>query len=271
MTQLADGGFGVSNHNGYYHVGGLNSGDYELFFQPCGKSASALAAELGPQLVHVTAPKKTGGIVTDVPKGATINGSVLAGAPAAPAAGACIEAIQADGAGFNLSGAAQDGTYSITNLPAGDYQVEFGDPTCSVSDPSLASQWYQNKATEPTATLIPITAGSTTTLATATLGADGSIGGTVRASGGAALAGACVAATATGLGTAPIYTSTAANGTYSIVDLQPGQYKVQFSSGCGATGYKTQWWNNKPTRTTATVITVTGATTTTGISATLHK
>jgi len=271
VTQLADGGFGVSNHNGYYHVGGLNSGDYELFFQPCGKSASALAAELGPQLVHVTAPKKTGNIVTDVPKGATISGSVLAGSPAAPAPGACIEAIQADGTGFNLSNAALDGTYSITNLPPGDYQVEFGDPTCSVSDPSLASQWYQNKATEPTATLIPITAGSTTTLATATLGTDGSITGTVRASGGAALGGVCVAATATGLGTAPIYTSTAANGTYSIVDLQPGHYKVQFSSGCGAAGYKTQWWNNKPTRTAANVITVTAATTTTGIGATLHK
>jgi hypothetical protein len=271
VTQLADGGFGISNRNGYYHVGGLNTGDYELFFQPCGRSANALAAEVGPRLVHVTAPKKTGGVVTDIPKGATISGTVLAGSAAAPAAGACIEAIQANGAGFNLSNAALDGSYSMANLPAGDYQVFFGDPTCSFSDPNLASQWYQNKTTEPTATLIPITAGSTTTLATATLGTDGSISGTARASGGGALGGVCVAATATGLGAAPVYTSTASNGTYSIVDLQPGHYKVQFSSGCGAAGYKTQWWNNKPTRTAANVITVTAATTTTGIGATLHK
>jgi hypothetical protein len=270
-TQLAEFGFGISNRNGYYHVPGLNSGDYELFFQPCGRSANALAAELGPQLVHVTAPKKTGGLVTDVPKGATISGTVLAGSPTpAPAAGACVEAIQANGGGFNLSNTGLDGTYSISNLPPGDYQVFFADPTCSFGDPNLASQWYQNKATEPTATLIPIAAGSTTTLATATLGTDGAITGTVRGPGGAALGGVCVAATATGFGTVPVYTSTAANGTYSVIDLQPGRYKVQFSSGCGATGYKTQWWNDKLTRSAANVITVTAATTS-GIGATLRR
>jgi len=271
VTQLAEFGSGISNRNGYYHVPGLNTGDYELFFQPCGRSANALAAELGPQLVHVTAPKKTGGLVTDVPKGATIKGTVLAGSPPAPAGGVCVEAIQANGGGFNLSNTALDGTYSISNLPPGDYQVFFADPTCSFSDPTFASQWYQNQATEPTATLIPIAAGSTTTLATATLGTDGAITGTVRGSGGGALGGVCVAATATGFGTVPVYTSTAANGTYSVVDLQPGRYKVQFSSGCGAAGYKTQWWNDKPTRSAADVITVTAATTTSGIGATLHK
>jgi hypothetical protein len=271
VTQLAEFGFGISNRNGYYHVPGLNSGDYELFFQPCGRSAKALAAELGPQLVHVTAPKKTGGLVTDVPKGATISGTVLAGSPTpGSAAGACVEAIQANGGGFNLSNTGLDGTYSISNLPPGDYQVFFADPTCSFGDPNLASQWYQNKATEPTATLIPIAAGSTTTLATATLGTDGAITGTVRGPGGAALGGVCVAATATGFGTVPVYTSTAANGTYSVIDLQPGRYKVQFSSGCGATGYKTQWWNDKLTRSAANVITVTAATTS-GIGATLRR
>ncbi len=271
VTQFADSGAGITSLKGYYHIPGLNSGDYELYFEPCGRGADALAAELGPQLIHVTAPKKTGAVVTDVPKGATISGSVLAGSPATPAAGACVEAIQANGAGFGESNAALDGTYSITNLPPGDYQVFFGDPTCSYSDPNLASQWYQDKTTEPTATLVPIAAGSKTTIATATLVTDGSITGTVTASGGGALGGVCVAATATGFGTVPVYTSTAASGTYSVVDLQPGNYKVQFSSGCGAAGYKVQWWNDKPTRSAADVITVTTATTTTGIGAALHK
>jgi Carboxypeptidase regulatory-like domain len=271
ITQLAEFGSGFSNHNGYYRIPGLNSGDYELFFQPCGNPANAYAAVLGPQLVHVTAPKKTGGVVTDVPLGATISGTVLAGSPTAPAAGACIEAIQADGAGFGESNAAIDGTYSITNLPPGNYQVLFGDPGCSYSDADLATQWYQDKTTEPTATLVPIATGSKTALTTATLVTDGSISGTVTASGGGALGGVCVAATPTGFGTVPVYTSTAANGTYSVVDLQPGSYKVQFSSGCGAAGYKTQWWNDKPTRAAANVITVTAATATTGIGAALHK
>jgi len=271
ITQLAEFGGSVSNRNGYYRITGLNTGDYELYFQPCGNGSNSLAAELGPQLVHVTAPKLTGGVVTDIPVGATISGTVLAGSPAAPAAGACIEAIQANGAGFNESNAALDGTYSITNLPPGDYQVFFGDPTCSYSDPNLDSQWYQDKTTEPTATLIPITAASTTTLATATLGTDGSISGTVTASGSGPLGGVCVAATETGYGNVPVYTVTAANGTYSVIDLPPANYRVQFSSGCGAAGYKTQWWKDKPTRTLATIITVTAATATTGIGADMRK
>jgi hypothetical protein len=63
---------------------------------------------------------------------------------------------------------------------------------------------------------------------------------------------------------------TAADGTYTLVDLPPGHYKVQFSTGCGDSGFATQWWNNAPSAQTATSISVSAAATVTGINAALQ-
>ena len=60
-------------------------------------------------------------------------------------------------------------------------------------------------------------------------------------------------------------------GTYQLADLAPGQYRVEFSSGCGAAGYLTQWWQGAASRQKATLVDVTTGTATTGISAALHK
>jgi len=61
------------------------------------------------------------------------------------------------------------------------------------------------------------------------------------------------------------------SGSYTLLQLPPGRYKVKFSSGCGATGYVTQWWQDAPTRRAATVVTVSAGQTVSGISATLAK
>jgi hypothetical protein len=63
---------------------------------------------------------------------------------------------------------------------------------------------------------------------------------------------------------------TAADGTYALVDLPPCHYKVQFSTGCGDSGFATQWWNNAPSMQTATSISVSAAATVTGINAALQ-
>jgi len=61
------------------------------------------------------------------------------------------------------------------------------------------------------------------------------------------------------------------SGGYSIGDLPAGQYRVEFSSGCGAAGYHAQWWKDRPSAQTATTVTVTAGTATTGIGAVLSK
>ncbi|HEY2078018.1 MAG TPA: hypothetical protein VGH53_16930, partial [Streptosporangiaceae bacterium] len=61
------------------------------------------------------------------------------------------------------------------------------------------------------------------------------------------------------------------SGGYTLADLTPGRYKVKFSAGCGAAGYVTQWWQQKTSQKTATVIRVGSGQDTSGISATLGK
>lgn len=57
----------------------------------------------------------------------------------------------------------------------------------------------------------------------------------------------------------------------SLVDLQPGRYRVEFSAGCGATGYRTQSWRDASSKQTATAVKVTPGQLVTGISAELER
>jgi hypothetical protein len=119
---------------------------------------------------------------------------------------------------------------------------------------------------------VTVVSGGTVALSPVTLASDGAISGTVTQQAGGALRGVCVAATQTGLVPGlPVYTVTGPTGSYSIIDLQPGSYRVQFSSGCGARGYKTQWWKSESSAITATPVAVTSGTTTTGVSPVLSK
>ena len=56
-----------------------------------------------------------------------------------------------------------------------------------------------------------------------------------------------------------------------MLGLAPGSYEVEFSSGCGATGYKPQWWKSRNSPVGVTLVPVTAGKTTSGISATLHR
>jgi hypothetical protein len=199
---------------------------------------------------------------------------VTAGSPATGggAAGACVEAFSANGDAYNFTNAGLDGTFSVTNLPPDSYRVYVGDPYCSISEPNLSPQWYLGQATELTATPVSVSVAGTTTLASPpTLADDGSVSGSVTGPGGSPLRGVCVGAIASGGATAPVYAVTSSAGTYSISDLPAGHYRVQFSSACGAAGYRTQWWKHETTRKSASIVLVTAGTATTGISADLRK
>ena len=221
----------------------------------------------------MTAPNRAKAGSAAVPVGGSIKGTVVAGSPATGngAAGACVEAFATNGDAYNSTNTGLDGTFRIPNLPAGKYLVYVADPVCSVSEPNLAPQWYLGEPTTSGATAVSVSAGAATTISDATLAQDGSISGTVTGTGHSPLGGVCVAATATVAGSAPAYSVTSGAGGYSVGDLPAGQYRVEFSSGCGAVGYHTQWWKNKPSRQTATIVTVTAGTATTGIGAVLTK
>jgi hypothetical protein len=103
----------------------------------------------------------------------------------------------------------------------------------------------------------------------------GKITGSVTEPPHTAVAGECVTAMPVGKDFAGFYLAdvaiTTKTGGYSLLDLQPGRYKVKFSSGCGGAAFKTQWWRNAGSAAAAKLITVGAGATVSGIDARLRR
>lgn len=266
-------GFGETRKTGAYTVPGLSTGSYTLSFDPC--NDQNLVSVLRSGTVRVTAPHGVRGINATMQPGGVISGSVsLNVAPSRPLSMGCVEAISPHHGveAFGFTG--PNGGYSVNGLATGSYRVLFG----CFGNTGFAPQWYRNKPTESSADPVPVTAGSKTDKINARLrlGGLGAISGHVTRSGGAAVSGECVTAfplhpsNPTFGFVQPEIAVTDRSGAYSLNDLVPGQYKVRFDVGCGATGLATQWWRGASSRAGATVIVVAANATVTGISATLR-
>jgi len=265
---LGDFSQALTDRRGRYAVTGLSTGQYMLEFTPC-SSESALAGQVRPSLVHVVAGRVVTGIDQRLGVGGSLSGAVSGQAAhgSNPAPGACVEVLPLSrtaigGFGFALAG----GSYSVSGLAPGRYQVYFGDPTCSSDAPALAPMFYPGKPL--------VIARQTTTGISATLPLDGGIAGLVRGPGHSPVAGICaqVVPVSGGLnGSASPVIAVTTGGGYTAIDLVPGSYKVRFGSGCGATGYATRWYKNAGTPGRATIVRVSAGTITTGIGITLRR
>jgi Carboxypeptidase regulatory-like domain len=237
---------------------GLNSRTYHLFFTNCNDTAATAANVRRTATVHVSAPRTTAGINAALPVGGSISGTVLAGSPATGQDNVCVNAdpVSAGGLG-NFTSTRQDGRYALTNMRPGKYRVFFATRiNCDDSPNGLVPQWYRAARSRATATTVTVTAGQATAGIDATLAADGGISGTVTAAATAApLTGVCVRAVPQAAGLSASFTASA-DGSYSFVGLIPGKYTVEFSSGCGAVGYTTQWWEDAVSAGSATVLSV---------------
>ena len=200
----------------------------------------------------------------------SISGTVTAAAGGGDVSGICVDALTSDGT-LTLVGSATtaaDGTYAISGLSAGNYDVEFSVSGCGTTG-SYLTQWYNNATSSSTAHVVPVTAGATTASINAAL-ISGAITGTVTAAtGGADLGGICVDVQQTvgaGFGSA----TTRADGTYTVTGLKSGSYSVEFFTGCGNSGnYLTQWYNGQATETSAVPVSVVNGVTSPGINAAL--
>jgi hypothetical protein len=268
VAQFEDFGFGISTGKGHYVLHGLNSGRYKIEFDPC--SGGASAGQVRTSQVTVVAGRQTRGINARLGAGGSIQGHVTAGPSAAPGQALCVDAFSVSGGFSNSAITDSAGQYSIPNLPAGRYLVYVGDPACLDGPYNVAPQWYPDKHTRAGAIPVAVTSGGVTSGIDANLALDGSITGTVTGAGGARLTGVCVSAVGTAGAATPVLAVTSTGG-YTIGDLNPGRYRVEFRSGCGAAGYATQWWRRASSARTATIITVAAGSTVTGISATLRK
>ena len=262
-------GFATTGKTGTYTMRGLATGRYTVSFSPCNLGVNLVTAA---RHIKVRAPHTTNGVNARLVPGGSASGVITVAGSASPVAYACVEFISANPAnagGFGITGA--DGSYRATGIAPGKYQVYVNDPLCGLSVAGLAPQWYNDQPTQATANKVTITVGHTTTGIDAALQTDGTITGTVRGPSSAALGGVCVTAMPLAAGSVPVVAVSGKSGGFTLTGMLPARYKVEFSSGCGATGYRTQWWQNTGSRQHARPINVAAAQVVTGIDATLTR
>jgi hypothetical protein len=269
-AQTASSGLAITGKAGTYTVPGLSTGSYVLEVGPCTNQ------NLITVLTHakVTQPHAVRGVDVTLHPGGTVAGVVTATSSSGPPVpGTCVEVISSNPANvgsFAITGA--NGSYQATGLATGSYQVYFGDPLCPLGTPGLAPQWYDGQSVQAKATPVAVTAGQTTPSINAALQPDGEITGAVSAGpSDTPLSGACVTAVPLPGAGLPRIVAVSRAGGYALADLLPGRYKVEFSAGCGATGYKSQWWKDASSQAAAKVITVVAGQTVPSISATLTR
>jgi Carboxypeptidase regulatory-like domain len=271
-------GFVLADRTGHYTIKGLSTGSYQVAFFPCERSATPLAETMRPMPVAVKAPAAVTGINGKLGVAGSISGAVRDGAGKLQA-GVCIAAVPADpGNGIAIAETGQDGTYEIGHLGAGTYHVYLGDAFCGSGSSGhvFAPQWFKGQQSLATATDVTVTAGNATADISAGLGEGGTIRGTVTHQ-GQPVAGECVTAAPVNPTPDPLLNQTlnpvvavtTSSGSYSLVDLLPGQYDVKFSIGCGDSGFATQWWRHAASEQSATTISVSANGTVTGIDANL--
>jgi hypothetical protein len=263
----------LSQADGDYKLEGLTEGSYGIEFedQPdyvpqfyAGKAklaeATPVAVTVGATVKAINAAMVPTGIHNE---GGSIEGQVTSAATKAPLPGVEICAIGASEEECAVSEA--DGDYKIEGLPAGTYKVEFED------EPDYATQFYAGKATLAEATPVSVSTGVSTKGIDAALApaesshlGGGSIEGRVTAQAtGLALSGVQVCAIPGSPGKCDL---TGPDGTYSIVNLTPGDYKVEFNDG---PGFQIQFYDESSSLAGATTVHIAGEAKATGINAKL--
>lgn len=254
----------LTNKEGRYTIRGLSSGSYQVSFFDCGivRGRVRLGAATLPQPVKLVAPHAVTTANEKLSPAGSISGTLLGGPRATPQSGACVVAVPEGEGAAESTETNPAGTYKLAGLDPGTYKLYLGDPFCAFSDDSFAPQWYQGKSSEATATGVKVVPGSDTAGVDATLGGDGTITGLVTTHSHQPVAGECVTASPVNpvpdplLDAVPHPVVAISSGSYVLTGLVPGKYTVEFSTGCGASGFRTQWWRHARSAGKATVITV---------------
>jgi hypothetical protein len=223
---------------------------------PLGFAPSALAAETG-QVV---------GAVTDAATQAGIESLEV-----------CAR-LRSERSGGHCARTGQNGEYTIPEIPAGSYIVEFsvpfqGGPGFSQSNLDYAPQYYDGKASESEAEEVTITAGETTLGIDAAMQPGGKITGVVTdAVTHAQVAGIEVCAYRPLEYEPSRCGATNTNGEYTIDPLVGGEYVVVFRAPSnGPLDYAPQYYSDQASAEQANKVPVTVGETTSGIDAAMQS
>ena len=254
-TTLGNEGYAITSPTGTYDIIGLPTSSYSMTFYPEATNYVSATAT-----VSVTAGQST----TENMKlqtGSTVSGTVTNVATNQPVSGAEIYLSSTGYDGYATT--SSNGTYSVIGLPSGSYTAEF-----LATD--YATQWYQNETSQAAANAITVGTATTSTGINAALVPAASISGTVtddttnqpvgeitvEAFQGSTLVGSAL---------------TQSNGTYTVLDLAPGSYTVEFAPQGYGSQYATQWWNDVSSQSQASAVALTAGQQLLSINAALEE
>ncbi len=260
---------------GAYSVTGLQDGAYKVQFHDCTPTPQYLDQwylghddSSSADTVPVTAGADTPLSDVQLTMGISVAGTVTDGF-GTPVGGVQVN-VNAVNPGQGTGVQTQpDGTYRTSPLPSGDYKVQFGDSTT----PALAREFWNGKPswnTSDTLTLAsgdaPVHGGVDAQLPTAA-----TIQGTVTGPGGSPLGGVCVNANVPNNGgwDWAAGTTTQPDGTYSLTQLPPGSFAIQFHDCNSGSIYIDQWYDNQQSFSEAQQIALSGGQVQTGVDAQL--
>ena len=256
-------GFTQSAADGSYSLTGLTAGSYTVQFSaPIGSDFGGVwwrdqPSQAAAEYLTVSTGQALTGFDALLPVAGGLSGTVLAaGSPNVPLGGVTVGAFTPGSLGaVGYATTNADGTYTLPGLAPGSYTVNF----LAQYPETNATQWWQGGATQSTATPVTVASGATTTGISAVLGAGATISGTVSgksASGSVFPAQNANANLYSENGTFISDTYAGNHGDFSISNLAPGSYLLQFTPQGDTTDFIPQWWKNKPTSANATPITV---------------
>ncbi|HUA03960.1 MAG TPA: carboxypeptidase regulatory-like domain-containing protein [Solirubrobacteraceae bacterium] len=219
--------------DGTYSLTGLYPGSYTVSFTPptganyLSQYYNAAATSSGATPVSVGDGADVTGIDALLQSGGQISGTVTSQATGAAVSGLWVYVFNSSGSSVGSAQTGADGTYTVSNLPTGDYEVEF------YGTGSYISQYYNDETSYANANPVPVTSGQVTTGINAALLSNGAISGTLTdSSTGMPIAGA-YASVYNSYGYIVASATTNSSGVYATAGLPAGSYTVKFA----ATGY----------------------------------
>jgi len=245
-------GYVLTGADGYYSFAG-NSGEYLILFNPAQTNRNYLVEWYDDQPTGATAAPVSitpGGVTAPVDAQLATGGSisgVVTQSGGAPFYYVRVRAYAADGTLLRTVRTGTDGTYVMNGVAPGDVRVQF-------ARTGFGLEWYDDQPLFAGATVLPVTAGGVFTGIDAELGTPpGGISGRVTNGDGAGVADVRVLVYDPA-NVALMDAGTDADGYYSVGVLPAGDLKVWFQAG--ETVYQSEWYDNQPDFSSATLVPV---------------
>jgi len=268
----------TTDATGAYTITGLVSDTYRVEFSPFSYGASkdyayqfynTKSTWTTANTVTVAAPNVIPNINQVLPLGSHITGRVTTADTSSPMQDAFISVYAGDGHSVSYVSTNASGVYTTSALPTGNYRIQFR-PSSS-QQITYTRQYYNNKPTLALADVLNVTAPNLVSNIDAALARGGQISGTITAADTGLPLQHVYADIYDSTGSYVVDASSNATGAYLTPALAPGDYRVRFSGGtlCSGECYVSQYYNNKPTLASATVVNVVISQVTKNINATL--